>query len=71
MVIVYATQAGQTALDGGDRNSPFAKAFIQELAKPGQEIAALFHNVEHRVVAVTEGRQSPELWIFRECRTTS
>ena len=63
MIIVYATQSGHVALDGNARNSPFAKAFVEELATPGLEVAALFRGVEQKVLAATGGQQSPELSI--------
>ncbi len=63
IMIVYATQAGQVAIDGVGRNSPFAKALLEELAVPGLEVASLFREVEHKVISSTGGRQSPELSI--------
>jgi uncharacterized caspase-like protein len=63
MIIVYATQSGHVALDGTQRNSPFAKAFVEELSKPGLEVAMLFRGVEQKVLTATGGKQSPELSI--------
>ena len=52
MIIVYATQSGHVALDGGAaRNSPFARAFVDALNVPGLEVAALFRRMEEKVSA--------------------
>lgn len=64
MIIVYATQSGHVALDGGAaRNSPFARAFVDALGVPSLEVAALFRRVEEKVLSETAGLQSPELSI--------
>lgn len=59
--IVFATQPGKIALDGitGSKNSPFAKALIEELDKPNVPIYMLFDNVKNRVRAYTDGEQTP------------
>lgn len=59
--IVYATQPGEIALDGitGSKNSPFAKALIEELDRPNVPIYKLFDNVKNRVTAYTDGEQTP------------
>ena len=59
--IVFATQPGEIALDGitGSKNSPFAKALIEELDRPNVPIYKLFDNVKNRVTAYTDGEQTP------------
>ncbi len=61
MLIAYATQSNDVATDGEGRNSPFTEALAREIAKPGQEIATLFRNVQMQVYAATKGQQLPEL----------
>ena len=59
--IVFATQPGETALDGisGSNNSPFAKALMEELDKPNVPIYQLFENVKNSVSNYTRGEQVP------------
>ncbi len=63
MIVVYATQSGQTAHDGSGRNSPFTAALLKELRMPGLEIGTLFRRVQSDVVDATDGLQEPELSI--------
>jgi hypothetical protein len=58
-LVVYAAKHGQTALDGGDGNSPFAAALAKILPTPGLEINKLFRLVRDDVIAATDGRQEP------------
>lgn len=61
MVIAYSTQPNQVAVDGKGRNSPFAQAFMTEIAVPGLEITTLFRRVALAVNRETGGKQLPEL----------
>jgi len=63
MIIAYATQSNQVAVDGTGRNSPFTSALLKEIEQPGLEIAALFRRVAANVNRATGGRQLPELSI--------
>jgi hypothetical protein len=63
MIIAYATQSNQVAVDGTGRNSPFTGALIKEIEQPGLEIATLFRRVALNVDRATGGRQLPELSI--------
>jgi len=63
MIIAYATQSNQVAVDGTGRNSPFTSALLKEIEQPGLEIATLFRRVAANVDRVTGGRQLPELSI--------
>jgi tetratricopeptide (TPR) repeat protein len=58
-LVVYAAKHGQTALDGGNGNSPFAAALAKMLPRPGVEINKLFRLVRDDVMAATDGRQEP------------
>jgi uncharacterized caspase-like protein len=41
MIVAYATQAGQTAEDGDGRNSPYTRAFLENIKAP-EEIGTIF-----------------------------
>ncbi|WP_066650995.1 MULTISPECIES: caspase family protein [Sphingomonas] len=57
--IAYSTRPGQTAADGNGVNSPFAKAFVDQVQRPGQSINEVFDNVRLTVSEVTQGQQIP------------
>ena len=61
MIIAYATQPDQVAVDGTGRNSPFTRALLKQIAEPGVEIGTLFRRVAMDVNHATGGRQLPEL----------
>jgi hypothetical protein len=63
MVVAFATQSDQVAIDGAGRNSPFTGALLKEIEEPGIEIATLFRRVAIDVNQATSGRQLPELSI--------
>jgi Caspase domain len=63
MVVAFATQSDQVAVDGTGRNSPFTGALLKEIEEPGIEIATLFRRVAIDVNRATSGRQLPELSI--------
>jgi len=60
-VIVYATDPGSTASDGTGRNSPFTKAFLENMDAPGQDITEMMKRVTSRVQTDTDGKQTP--WV--------
>jgi uncharacterized caspase-like protein len=60
-VIVYATDPGSTASDGTGRNSPFTKAFLENMDVPGQDITQVMKRVTSRVQTETDGKQTP--WV--------
>ncbi|MEP9388325.1 caspase family protein [Mesorhizobium sp. KR9-304] len=57
--ILFATEAGQTALDGEGENSPFAAAVANALAQKNLDQSALFRTVRNAVMEATQGRQIP------------
>lgn len=57
--IAYSTAPGAVALDGTSRNSPFAKAFAEEMLEPGSEISETFRKVRTSVMASTNNEQVP------------
>jgi hypothetical protein len=61
-IISYSTQAGRTAQDGSDRNSPYTAAFLQHI-EDKEDIATVFHRIGANVYQTTKGKQVPELSI--------
>jgi hypothetical protein len=59
--IAFATNPGNVALDGKGRNSPFTKALLANIQRPGVEISTLMTDVRLAVVQETDGAQTP--WI--------
>jgi uncharacterized caspase-like protein len=59
-MVVYAAKDGEVAADDvGGANSPFARAFVNELKVPGREVRRLFDNVRDEVLEATGQRQQP------------
>ena len=58
--IVYSTMAGRTAADGvpGSRNSPFAQAFISNIANP-ESFDDVFLDIANETLRLTNGEQQP------------
>jgi Caspase domain/Concanavalin A-like lectin/glucanases superfamily len=61
-IVSYSTQAGRTAEDGSDRNSPYTAAFLQHI-EDKDDIATVFHRIGANVYQKTQGKQVPELSI--------
>ena len=57
--IAYATAPGSVAADGTDRNSPYAKHFMQALKLKGMKIEEVFKQVLREVRNETQGKQIP------------
>ncbi len=57
--IAFATQPDNVAFDGTGRNSPFAKALLGQVAKPGVDISSMMIAVRNDVFAATGGQQIP------------
>lgn len=51
--ISYSTGAGQVAMDGTERNSPYTKALLENIVKPGLSITKVFMNVRSKVMKET------------------
>lgn len=58
-LVAYAAKHGQTAEDGGGRNSPYAAALVRSIQTPGMEINQVFRKVHDDVMAATGKRQQP------------
>ncbi len=59
MLIAFATQPGNVALDGKGRNSPFTKALLDNIESEGTTIGDMLIDVRKDVVAATGGKQVP------------
>lgn len=58
-LVMYATKAGATAADGGERNSPFTRAFLKHITTPGLDVNLLPSRITQTVVELTNGEQVP------------
>ncbi len=58
-MIAFAAKAGSTASDGDSRNSPFAVALVEHLAKPGLDVRKAFGFVRDDVLRATNNTQEP------------
>jgi Caspase domain/Domain of unknown function (DUF4189) len=58
-LIAFATQPGNTALDGDGRNSPFTAALLGTIERPGLSIGEVMISVRNAVLKQTDGRQVP------------
>lgn len=57
--IAYATAPGKVAEDGNTKNSPYTSALVETIQTPGMQLENVFKKVREKVVAVTDGRQTP------------
>lgn len=57
--IAFATQPDNVAQDGDGRNSPFTKALLSNIEKPGLSISDLMIEVRNDVMRQTNGKQVP------------
>src|SRR6202023_3002889 len=53
MIVAYATQAGGTAADGTDRNSPYTGAFLRHIERQ-DEIGTIFRRISADVYERTK-----------------
>src|SRR5216684_7620370 len=58
-MIAFAAKAGSTASDGDGKNSPFALALVDHLAKPGLDLRKAFGFVRDDVLKATSNTQEP------------
>lgn len=58
-LVAFAAKDGQVALDGTRGNSPYARALIEKMSKPGLEISLMFRQVRDAVLAETQNLQEP------------
>jgi uncharacterized caspase-like protein len=59
MMIVYATDPGNIALDGTGRNSPFTAALLRHIDSEGASISDVMIAVRNDVLSETSGKQRP------------
>jgi uncharacterized caspase-like protein len=58
-MVAFAAKAGSTASDGDNKNSPFAVALVEHLAKPGLDLRKAFGFVRDDVLKATNNAQEP------------
>jgi hypothetical protein len=61
-MIAFAAKAGSTASDGDSKNSPFATALVNHLAKPGLDLRKAFGFVRDDVLKATNNTQEPFIY---------
>jgi Caspase domain len=59
VLVAYAARDGTTALDGDQRNSPFASALLHNIETPGVEVTFMFRDVRDDVMEATRNEQQP------------
>ncbi len=59
MMIAFATQPGNVALDGEGRNSPFTEALLRHIDAEGASINDVMIDVRKDVLEATKGKQIP------------
>lgn len=59
-LVVFATQPNDVAADGTGRNSPFTRAFLDNVGAPGVEVETLMKRVTAEVKEATGDKQRPE-----------
>jgi len=60
-LLSYATQPGNVALDGDDGHSPYTRALVETMQKPGLDVLQTFNQVGLIVKRVTGSSQQP--WV--------
>jgi TPR repeat protein len=60
-LISYATQPGNVAQDGADGDSPYTKALVETISRPGIGLFDVFNDVGLSVKRATGGAQQP--WV--------
>jgi hypothetical protein len=58
-LLVYATQPGNIALDGGGAHSPFTQRLLDYIATPDIEVRQMLSRVRSDVLEATGGKQVP------------
>lgn len=61
-LVAFAAKDGQVALDGANSNSPYARALMEKMVKPGLEISLMFRQVRDRVLEETGNLQEPHTY---------
>ncbi|GAB2175700.1 hypothetical protein DLREEDagr8_12580 [Dongia sp. agr-C8] len=57
--IAYSTAPGDVAADGASRNSPYTRALVDAMQKPGAALEEIFRDVRSSVMAATKQKQVP------------
>jgi hypothetical protein len=62
-IVVYATSAGSTALDGEGRNGLFTTHLLNNLRTPGLEVKEIFNRTGEDVIAASNRQQVPAVYV--------
>ncbi len=62
-LVMYSTKAGDVALDGEGRNSPFTTAFLEAIKTPGLDVNLLPSRITQKVRQLTGNRQTPGSYV--------
>jgi len=62
-LVAFSTSAGAVAFDGDGTNSPYAATLAGKLTLPGRWILDIFGEVNAEVESLTNGRQSPAMFM--------
>jgi len=62
LVTLFSTQSGQAALDGEDLESPFTRAFLNQLGQKGETLGVVVEQTRTAVANATSGRQVPAFY---------
>ncbi len=66
-LISFATQPRRVSLDGIDGHSPYARALVDAMQRPGSGLFKTFNEVGLAVAKATQGQQIP--WVCRRRRS--
>ena len=58
-LIAYSTSPDTVASDGDENNSPYVKALLKNIMKPGLEIGKMFNLTRRDVISITNNEQLP------------
>src|SRR5216684_3879778 len=61
-LVAFAAKAGLTALDGNDKNSPYATALVKHIATPGLDLRRAFGFIRDDVMRATGNKQEPYVY---------
>ena len=59
LLVTFATDPGEVALDGEGPHSPFTSALLRHIEEPGLEIGQMMRRVTREVFAATQEKQRP------------
>jgi len=58
-ILSFATEPGNTAIDGSGKHSPYSSALAEKIAQPGLTVQEMLNGVGLAVMKATKGKQKP------------